>query len=88
MVVFAALLFYILTVAAILILRKKEKDRERPFKVPLYPVLPWLYIVCASVVAVAQIIARPDYSGAGFLIILLGLPVFFLWQRKAEPTGE
>lgn len=83
MVVFAALLFYILTVAAVIILRKKEKDKERPFKVPLFPVLNWLYIICASVVALAQIVAKPGYSGFGLLIIFLGLPVFFLWQRKA-----
>jgi basic amino acid/polyamine antiporter, APA family len=88
MVVFAALLFYILTVAAVIILRKKVKDRERPFKVPLYPVLNWLYIIAASVVAVAQIVARPEYSGAGFLIIVLGLPVFFLWQRNAANAGS
>lgn len=88
MVVFAALLFYILTVGAVIILRKKEKDRERPFKVPLYPVLNWLYIFFAAVVAIAQIIARPGYSGAGLLVIVLGLPVFFLWQRKASSTSE
>jgi len=84
MVVFAALLFYILTVGAIFILRKKDKDRERPFKVPLYPVLPGLYIVLASIVCVGQLIARPDYSGAGLLIIVLGLPVYFIWQKRAS----
>lgn len=87
MVVFAALLFYILTVAAIIILRKKEKDRERPFKVPLYPLLPAAYIIAGSVVMVAQIIARPEYSGAGLLIILVGLPVFFLWQKRSKEAG-
>ncbi len=82
-VVFAALLFYVLTVAAIIILRKKESGRERPFKVPLYPILPGLYIICASVVMVAQIFAQPNYPLASLVIILLGLPVYFLWRRRA-----
>lgn len=86
MVVFAALLFYILTVGAIFILRKKHPNAERPFKVPLYPVLPALYIICAAVVSMGQIIGRPDYCGFGLAIILLGLPVFFVWQNKAKSS--
>lgn len=83
MVVFAALVFYTLTVGSVIILRKKQKDAERPFKVPFYPVLPILYIVCAGAVCLGQIIGRPGYSGAGLLIILVGLPVFFIWQKKS-----
>jgi APA family basic amino acid/polyamine antiporter len=86
MVVFAALLFYILTVGAIFILRKKHPNAERPFKVPLYPVLPALYIICAAVVSMGQIIGRRDYCGFGLAIILLGLPVFFVWQKKAKSS--
>jgi APA family basic amino acid/polyamine antiporter len=86
MVVFSALLFYILTVGAVFILRKKNADAERPFKVPLYPVLPALYIICAAAVCLGQIIGRPAYSGWGLAIILLGLPVYFIWQKKASPS--
>jgi APA family basic amino acid/polyamine antiporter len=81
-VVFAALLFYVLTVGALLVLRTKEKERERPFKVPLYPILPWLYIICASLIMVGQIILSPEFSGRGLLIILSGLPAYFFWHRK------
>lgn len=83
-VIFAALLFYILTVAGIFVLRKKKPDIPRPYKVPLYPFLPALYLVLASVVMVGQICLSPGYSGAGLLIILSGLPAYFVWARKNE----
>ncbi|MBC7999374.1 MAG: hypothetical protein IAF58_15595 [Leptolyngbya sp.] len=83
-VIFAALLFYVLTVAGLLIQRKKNPDTPRPFMVPLYPVLPILYLVLASVVMVGQICLSPGYSGAGLLIILSGLPAYFVWQKRAD----
>lgn len=83
-VVFAALLFYVLTVGAVFILRRKERDRPRPYSVPGYPIMPAFYILFASAVLVGQICLSPQYSGAGFLIILSGLPAYFLWRRKLE----
>jgi APA family basic amino acid/polyamine antiporter len=83
-VVFAALLFYVLAVGAVLILRRTQADRPRPFKVPAYPFLPAAYILAASAVLVGQFILSPKYSGAGLLIILSGLPAYFLWRRKRE----
>ncbi len=84
-VVFAAVLFYILTVAALIMLRKKEPDRVRPFKVPAYPFLPLFYVLFASVIMVGQMYSSPQYSGFGLLIILSGLPAYFLWRRKIVP---
>lgn len=81
-VVFAALLFYILTVAALIVLRKTAPGQIRPFKVPAYPLLPILYVLFASVVVVGQIYSSPQYSGFGLLIILSGLPAYFFWRRK------
>ncbi len=86
-IIFAALLFYVLTVYAVFILRKKEKDMERPFKVPFYPVLPALYIVLAVAVMIGQICSHWTFAGAGLLIILSGLPVYFLWNQKGEPKS-
>ena len=80
-VIFAALLFYVLTVAGIFVLRKKQPDVERPYRVPLYPVLPALYLVLASLVMIGQICLSPEFSGKGLLIILSGLPAYFLWSR-------
>lgn len=83
-VVFAALLFYILTVAALIVLRKKAPGQLRPFKVPAYPLLPILYVLFAIVVVIGQIYSSPQYSGFGLLIILSGLPAFFFWRRKID----
>ena len=86
-VIFAALLFYILTVAGVFVLRKKNPNAERPYKVPLYPFLPALYLVLASVVMIGQICLSPKYSGGGLLVILSGLPAYFIWSRmnRAKP---
>ncbi|MBX9568916.1 MAG: amino acid permease [Candidatus Obscuribacterales bacterium] len=87
-VVFAALLFYLLTVAAVIILRVKEPDLPRPYKVIGYPIVPILYLVSAALVMAGQF-KRPEYPGFGLLIILSGLPVYFLWRsRKASSNAE
>lgn len=89
-VVFAALLFYLLTVGAVLILRRTLKDAPRPYKIPGYPGLPVFYLIFASAVLLGQIYLSPKYSGAGLLIILSGLPAFLFWKRaktKSQPSA-
>lgn len=81
-VVFAALLFYVATVAAVFRLRSLRPDEERPYRVPLYPLMPALYVIAASAIMLGQILTSPKYSGLGLLIILSGLPVYFIWRRK------
>ncbi|MBX9723666.1 MAG: hypothetical protein K2X81_19835, partial [Candidatus Obscuribacterales bacterium] len=81
-VVFAALLFYVLTVAAVIVLRIKEPNIPRPYKVIGYPVMPAFYIVSAVLVMLGQICLRPKFAGFGFLIILSGLPVYLFWHLK------
>ena len=81
-VIFSALLFYVLTVSAVFVMRKKEPLRPRPFKVPFYPFLPILYILMAVTIMVGQIYLHWEYSGAGLLIILSGLPVYWFWKTK------
>ncbi len=87
-VVFAALLFYLLTVAAVMVLRKREPELERPYKVILYPFLPIFYLISATLVMLGQICVRPDYAGFGLLIILAGLPVYLFWKNKNKQAGE
>jgi APA family basic amino acid/polyamine antiporter len=81
-VVFAALLFYLLTVGAVIVLRIKEPDLPRPYKVIGYPLLPGFYLAAATLVMIGQIYSRPDWAGFGLLIILAGLPVYFFWKTK------
>jgi len=87
-VIFAVLVFYILTVIGIFILRKKRPDAERPYKAFGYPVLPALYVLCASAIAVDLLIFKTEYSGSGLLIVLLGIPVFYIWKKFTAARRE
>lgn len=79
---FASLLFYIVTIAGIFILRKKEPDTPRPYKAFGYPIIPALYILLAGFICVNLLMIKPFNAGMGMLIIVLGIPVFYLFNRK------
>lgn len=81
-VVFAVLLFYILTVAGVFILRARKPELPRPYKVFAYPLVPAAYIVLAGIICVSLLIYKPNYSWPGLLIVLTGLPVYFWMNRK------
>ncbi|MBS1764798.1 MAG: amino acid permease [Bacteroidetes bacterium] len=80
--IFASLLFYVVTIAGIFILRKREPDAPRPYKVAAYPLLPVLYIVLALSICCILLYTKTDVAGKGLLIVLLGLPVYYLFRRK------
>jgi basic amino acid/polyamine antiporter, APA family len=82
-VIFAVLLFYILTIAGLFVLRRTRPDLDRPYRAFGYPVLPALYIVAAGLIEVLLLLYKPDYTWPGLIIVLLGLPVYFIWRRKA-----
>jgi len=82
-VIFAVLLFYMLTIASIFVLRRKRPDLERPYRAFGYPVLPAMYIVVAGVIEILLLIYKPTYTFPGLGIVLLGVPVYFLWRRNA-----
>ncbi len=81
-VVFAVLVFYILTILGIFRLRRTRPDAPRPIKAFGYPVLPALYIVAAAFICVCLLIWRPDYSWPGLIIVASGIPVFLVWNRR------
>ena len=85
-VIFAALLFYVATTAGLFILRRTRPDAPRPYRAIGYPVLPALYIVLASAVAVILLIADKTRTQAisGLVLVLLGVPVFFAWRRAND----
>ncbi|HET6229531.1 MAG TPA: amino acid permease [Longimicrobiaceae bacterium] len=80
-VIFAALVFYVLTTMALFSLRRKRPDMPRPYKAFGYPVIPALYMLAALTVAVLLLFSKPAYSFAGLFIVLLGIPVYYLWRR-------
>jgi len=85
-VIFAVLLFYILTIAGLFVLRRTRPDMERPYRAFGYPVVPAAYIVVAGAIEVLLLVYKPNYTFPGLVIVLLGVPVFFLWRRKVNLT--
>ena len=81
-VIFAVLLFYILTIGGLFRLRYTRPDMERPYRAVGYPVLPALYIVAAGVIEVLLLWNKPAFTVRGLVLVLLGAPVYFLWRRK------
>ncbi len=86
-VIFAVLLFYILTIAGLFVLRRTRPEMERPYRAIGYPVLPALYIVAASVIEVLLLLYKPSYTWPGLLLVLTGIPVYWGWtllKKKKE----
>jgi APA family basic amino acid/polyamine antiporter len=83
-VISAALIFYILTIGGLYRLRKTRPDVPRPYRAFGYPVVPALYIVGAATILVVLFFYRTATTWPGLVIILLGLPAFMWWNRKAS----
>ncbi len=81
-VIFAVLLFYILTIAGIFVLRFTRPGMERPYKAIGYPVLPALYIFSAGLTEVLLLLYKPNYTWPGLIIVLLGIPVYYARRRR------
>lgn len=81
--VFAILVFYILTIFGVFVLRKKQPNTPRPYKAFGYPVIPAIYLLFAIGLCVNLLIYKPVPSWAGVGIVALGIPVFYLWKKKA-----
>ncbi len=80
-VMFAAVLFYLLTAIGLFVLRFKRAAAPRPVKVPLYPLLPALYVLLTAGICANLLIQRPQYTWPGLCIVLLGVPVYLLWRK-------
>lgn len=81
-VIFAVLLFFVLTILGIFVLRKKKPEVERPYKAPGYPLLPALYIILAGFILIILLIYKPLYTWPGLAIVLMGVPVYYRWSRR------
>lgn len=90
-VIFAVLVFYILTIIGLFVLRRTRPNAERPYKAIGYPVLPAIYIVFAIFTDVVLLLYQPQYTWPGLIIVLLGIPVYYAWSRgtghEAVSTG-
>jgi APA family basic amino acid/polyamine antiporter len=83
-IISAALIFYILTIAGIFRLRIKKPDADRPYRAFGYPWLPALYIIGAVAILIVLFTYRPATTWPGLIIVILGVPVYFLIARSAQ----
>ncbi|OGF58781.1 MAG: amino acid transporter [Candidatus Fischerbacteria bacterium RBG_13_37_8] len=81
-VIFAVLLFYSITIIGLFILRIKNPNAPRPYKAFGYPVIPALYILAALLIAIDLLMLKPTYTWPGLIIVLLGIPVYYIWKKK------
>jgi basic amino acid/polyamine antiporter, APA family len=81
-IIFAVLVFYILTIVGLFVLRFKWPAAPRPYRALGYPVLPALYIAMATWICVVLLRYKPQYTWPGLVLVLLGIPVYFLWSRR------
>jgi APA family basic amino acid/polyamine antiporter len=87
-VISAALIFYILAIAAVFVLRRKQPDAERPYKAFGYPLIPALYCVGAGVILVVLFVFQPTATWPGLVIVLTGVPVYFIWRSLSAKSSE
>ena len=87
-IVFAVLVFYILTILALFVLRVQRPNAERPYRAIGYPVLPAVYIVMALFIDVVLLRYKPQFTWPGLMIVLLGLPVYWVWSRRGQMAAE
>ena len=88
MISFVVVLFYVLTIIGIFILRKKAPDHERPYKAFGYPVLPIVYIVLGITFCTLLLLYKPAYTWPGFIIVAIGIPLYFVARRTFEPVAS
>ena len=94
-VVFAVLIFYVMTIIGLFILRRKRPDAVRPYRAWGYPWIPGIYIVAATLILAVLLLYKTETSWPGLVIVLTGVPVYWFWtaaQRRssagAPPAAE
>lgn len=87
-IIFAVLVFYILTIFGLFVLRRTHPEAARPYKAIGYPVLPAIYIVMALFIDVVLLRYKPQYTWPGLIIVLLGIPVYYFWSRHSVTASE
>jgi APA family basic amino acid/polyamine antiporter len=83
-VIFAVLVFYVLTIVGLFVLRRTRPDAPRPYRAFGYPVLPALYIVMATWICGVLLRYKPQYTWPGLGLVLLGVPVYLVWKKQSS----
>jgi len=87
-IVSADLVFYALMVAAVIIMRRKSPALDRPYRTFGYPVVPLIYIGLALLLVIDLALLKAQTSGIGYLLVLTGIPVYFIWRKRSATTQE
>jgi APA family basic amino acid/polyamine antiporter len=87
-IIFAAVLFYSLTIVGLFALRVKRPELPRPVRAPGYPVLPAIYVVATGLICINLLIQKPLYTWPGLIIVALGIPVYFAWRSMGRGRRE
>ena len=87
-IIFAVLVFYILTIFGLFVLRRTHPEAERPYKAIGYPALPAIYIIMALFIDVVLLRYKPQYTWPGLIIVLLGIPVYYLWSLRSQTISS
>jgi basic amino acid/polyamine antiporter, APA family len=83
-IIFAVLVFYILTIVGLFVLRRTRPEANRPYRAVGYPILPIIYIVMALFIDVVLLRYKPQYTWPGLIVVLMGIPVYYAWSRSAR----
>ena len=86
--VFAILIFFVLTIIALFVLRFKRPDAERPYRAFGYPIVPAIYIIVATTIAVVLLLYKTQTTWPGLVIVLTGIPIYFIWRKINKPMAE
>jgi APA family basic amino acid/polyamine antiporter len=88
MISFVVVIFYVLTILGIYILRVKRPDADRPYKAFGYPVLPAIYMLMGLAFCTLLIIYKPNFTWPGLIIVLIGIPIYYLTQRYSTHEAD
>lgn len=81
-IVSADLVLYMLMVGAVIVMRRKAPEIERPYRTFGYPVVPLVYLVIAGLFVIDLAILAPSTSGIGYLLVLTGVPIYYVWRKR------
>jgi len=87
-VIFTGWVFYALTAAGLIVLRRKKPEMTRPYRVLGYPAVPLVFVLVAIGLLYSTLLTYPRESGIGLGMILAGLPFYFHWKRMRERSGR
>jgi APA family basic amino acid/polyamine antiporter len=69
-------------VGAVIVMRRKAPTVDRPYRTFAYPLAPLIYILLALLLVIDLAVLKPGTSGIGYLLVLTGIPVYFLWRKR------